>query len=85
MGLRSNYYGVRISADGTIVSYNMDVGGNHSTRPRKFIRKLNLPNVQCDDASVEISNADSGELSGGGDSERAGRQGQGADKGVILS
>ena len=34
---------------------------------------------------MEISNADSGDLSGGGDSERAGRQGQGADKEVILS
>ena len=57
------------------MSYNVDVGGNHSTRHRKFIRKLNLPNVQCDDASVEISNADSGDLSGGGDSEGVGRQG----------
>ena len=75
--------GVRISADGTIVSYDIDIGGNHLTR--HFIRKLNLPNVQCDDASVEMSNADSGDLSGGGDSEGAGRQGQCADEGVILS
>ena len=79
-------WGTRISADGTIVSYDIDINGNHSTRHRKFIQKLNLPNVRCDDAAVavEISNDDSGDISGGGDSEGAGRPGQCGDKGVIL-
>ena len=32
--------GTTISADGTIVSYDKDIGGNHSTRHRKFFRKF---------------------------------------------
>ena len=76
--------GVRVSADGTIVSYNLDIGWIHSTRHRKFLRKSNLPNVECDKVSVENSNADAGVLPGG-DSEGNGRRRQSADKGVIPS
>ena len=62
--------GTRISADGTIVSYDLDINGNPSTRYRKFIQNLNkTSNVRGDDTAVESSSDDSGGISGGGGSE----------------
>ena len=69
--------GIRTSADGTIVSYNPDIGGLQSTRHRKFLRKLvDLPNHD-DDSAVEIfSNADEVVMMVGQDNERDHMHGQ---------
>ena len=46
-------------ADGRIVSYDLDINGNHSTRHRKFLQKCHLPN-RADDLVVENSVDESG-------------------------
>ena len=51
--------GTRVVADGRIVSYDLDINGNHSTRHRKFLQKCHLPN-RADDLVVENSVDESG-------------------------
>ena len=61
--------GTRIASDGRIVSYDLNINGNHSTRHRKFIQKCNLPNVREDD-TVEGNFSDESEhfsVSSGGE------------------
>ena len=41
--------GVRTACDGTIVSYDIEIGGVKSTRHRKFLRKMNINNVADED------------------------------------
>ena len=41
--------GIRTACDGTIVSYDIEIGGVKSTRHRKFLRKMNKNNVDDED------------------------------------
>ena len=43
---------IKTSADKTIVSYNLDIGGLQSRRHRKFLRKL-VDLLKHDDIAVE--------------------------------
>ena len=38
--------GVRTACDGRIVSYDLLINGRHSTRHRKFLQKIYLPNEE---------------------------------------
>ena len=65
--------GIRTACDGTIVSYDIEIGGVKSTRHRKFLRKMNnedLPKVVeeawkvphadervCEDGAVQSTEA----------------------------
>ena len=49
--------GVRTVCDGRIVSYDLLVNNRHSTRHRKFLQKIYLPN---DESREEVSIPESG-------------------------
>ena len=61
------------------MSYDLDINGNHSTRHRKFIKKLNLPIIKDDDTAVESSSDNSGYNSGAGGGD-SGNPGQWAER-----
>ena len=56
--------GIRTACDGTIVSYDIEIGGVKSTRHRKFLRKMNNNNnedlPELDDETRKFPLADEG-------------------------
>ena len=58
--------GIRTACDGTIVSYDIEIGGVKSTRHRKFLRKMNNNNIddedlpELDDEARKVPLADKG-------------------------
>ena len=66
------------------MSYDLDINGNHSTRHRKFIQKVNLYNVRGDDNAEEVSRDDSVNTSGARGGGEAGGTEHGADRRVML-
>ena len=68
---------MRTAHDGTIVSYELTIEGNNTTRHRRFLRKipsLELPESESTSVEVESAGLEPAEREVGGRPRRSSRQ-----------